>query len=64
MPEKLHTQIDIDKEKWLNKSKSGKGIYLRLSDELFLVGNWKTLKKFVNGDVEGCPLTPMIAEDD
>lgn len=61
---KITTQIDKDNEVWLNKSKSGNGVYIRLTDEIFLVGNWKTLQKFAGGDIEGFPLNVMLSEDE
>lgn len=62
MTEKLHTEIEM-KEKWLNKSKSGKGVYLFLSDDIVMIGSLNTLRKFVNEEIDGCPLTPKLSED-
>ena len=42
-----------DRSLWMNKSKSGKGVYMFLPGELVGFGNLDELKKFVEGEKDG-----------
>lgn len=59
-------KIDLEDgdEVWINNSKSGKGIFLPVSDELFLVGNKNQMERFANGKIKAMPLTVMINDDE
>lgn len=59
-------KIDLEhgEEVWVNKSKSGRGIFVPITDEIFLVGNISQLERFADGTIKGVPLTVMINDDD
>lgn len=59
-------KIDLEHgdEVWVNNSKSGKGIFVPLNAEVFLVGNKNQLERFTNGTIKAMPLTVMINDDD
>ncbi len=59
-------KIDLDHgdEVWVNNSKSGKGIFVPITDDVFLVGNKNQLERFANGTIKAMPLTVMINDED
>lgn len=48
---------------WINRSKSEKGFYIRFKGEMY-TGAISTLKKFVDGEIDGVSLSKIVNEED
>ena len=55
-------ELQTDTGIWLNRSKSGKGFTIRVSDENMLTGSIQSLEKVLKEEMNGIQLSRIVNE--